>query len=348
MKFQMRFIFLLALGCWIGPAGASAQYVVGNAGEGILENGRLYVRELYERDLKEQISFEKTILPEIGDRVERSHALPLSLEEKKLLAQKLSAIEMAFPCGGILLLNAMEKYNWVFTQNPLTLHPERDAIRHFPDSVRVQIANRYYLSINVHQASWDLLNSPHRVALVLHELFYGLSVVPLYSDEPSLGEVREVVGTLFLKGIQKDSPLVKTISGMLGLEKGPFCVAPPGGVSLRILDVDNDPDSAEATMSFQLQKDRTQIPSLLKNFCSKFQTFPENYTLNMNLESAHSLAVRFLPYQTLAGNRQYRLAIKQQPPVRFWYYRFKSIKGCAAELFREMKLQESRFSNDNE
>lgn len=204
------------------PCFASAQHLVGNGGEGVLDNGNLYVRDLYERDAHLDPYFGSTILEVVRSELERTSFLNLTENQRILLLRKLSDIEGLYPCLGVLMARAFQAYTWSLETTDLGLLPDEEAIRSYSDHLRVPIANRYIQSIRIHRASWMKLSDEQKVVLLIHEMVYGMSVarrIPgnfaLYRQ--SLGITRELVAFFFSHEQSLTADKKKLIAEALGL-----------------------------------------------------------------------------------------------------------------------------------
>lgn len=218
--------FLLAVVFFLLSMPAHARYFVGNGGEGIESETGLYLRDLFERDLHrlppstQLQSYEAS--PELQKKL--SSAFLLTPSQQKLLLLKLGDAERLYPCLGELLSKAIVSYTWLWSTTPLGLLPEEGVIRSFPDSERVQIANRAGTTIHIHDQSWSRLDDLNKVGLILHEALYSLAYIEPKWRRQSNFYTTEVVGLIFNPTADPTSasPLV---SHLLGEDNGEFCSA---------------------------------------------------------------------------------------------------------------------------
>lgn len=142
-----------------------------------MDNGHIHVRDLYERDLHRAPFFGGAASEKITAEYQKVSGPSLSNLQKNLLLRKLSDIEAWRPCLGTLFTRAIGSYTWVLESEALGLLPEQDVVRHFPDERRVQLANRYINTIHIHRESWQRLSDEAKVALIIHEIVYGMMSV---------------------------------------------------------------------------------------------------------------------------------------------------------------------------
>lgn len=190
----ISFLFLPILSC-----AAFGGTFVGNGGDGIEIDGKLYLRDLV------NLSLHKT--PYFGAHIDSElPALPdptvMSLEySKKLLAQKLTDLNEACPSMGDYLLATIKYYNWVLVDFPLTpITDPRDTIELPPGTKVVQIANRLGNTIRIQADAWNRLNDENKIALIIHEAIFSLTKltkVPFGMFEQSPYTAREITGQLF-------------------------------------------------------------------------------------------------------------------------------------------------------
>lgn len=304
-------LLLFLLGFWM--ATSQAQYVVGNGADGIIEGDRLFLRDLYERDLRDNSSFVEKINPEIVLEImtfAKGQGTFLKELEISLLVKKLSELHEIDPCISTLLIKALKSYVWQFTETPLTLLPEAGVIRHFPDSQRVQIANRYLTSIHIHRGSWERLSSEHRVALIFHELFYGLSAIHPLTGSPVVGLVREIVGRFFQRPIDQDPNLSQLMRDLLDYGEGFSCslqrevrVVVSKGTSLGSVLI--------TKTSFTDLKNSASRKLFIKDSCS-YLKYSQNQVYYVNfqwVQAASDLKVEFSRYAVGGEGFQYFLRL---------------------------------------
>lgn len=146
-----------------------AQYIVGNAGDGVFYKGQVYLRDLFEADLTPQ--FTNELAPQFSaDSAGFREGFPWP---RLLLLRKLSELERVRPHLGSFLFEAIRVYEWKMIAGPLALLPGRPSLK-IPESQRVQLAVRRKRIIYVDQGRWSLMPEEQRAALILHEVFSAL------------------------------------------------------------------------------------------------------------------------------------------------------------------------------
>lgn len=199
-----------------------AQHLVGNGGEGILDNGDLYIRDLYERDLHKDLFFGSEINKSVRAQWEKKEVIAWSTSQRDLFLRKLSDLETLYPCLGVTLVRAIQSYVWSFETIPLGLLPEEDAVRHFDDSRRIQIANRYIHTIRIYQGAWSVLSDEHKIALIMHEIFYAVQVPNFFLGsqfaKQSMGLTRDLVSLVFSDNNGNKENFNKLASSAFGIE----------------------------------------------------------------------------------------------------------------------------------
>jgi hypothetical protein len=143
---------------------------VGSGGEGVLQDGKLRLRDLLDLG-----GGKKAYFGEVADSFYisrlRNSELPESINKKRL-AIKLTDFDALSPHLGDYLMDILDAYQWAFTEEALALLPERETIH---DSIkRIPIANRYLERIVIHRPSWNELPPDDRIALLIHEAVYAL------------------------------------------------------------------------------------------------------------------------------------------------------------------------------
>lgn len=210
----------LVLFLWSGLA--HAQGFIGNNGEGILENGNLYLRDLWEQDIHLNPYFGTARDDHFGERLKNFKDLNLTPAQSDLLLRKLTDIEAKVPCAGGLLIEGLFAFTWVFEKNPLALVADDEAVRYIPIEKRRAIANRFSSTIKIHRDTWNSLNDENKIALVIHELIFAAQI-PKCADpnctikKQSVADTRNIVAILF-KDIVLRQNQIQDIQTRLGLQ----------------------------------------------------------------------------------------------------------------------------------
>ncbi|WP_374029637.1 hypothetical protein [Bdellovibrio bacteriovorus] len=175
---------------------AMAYVRIGNGGEGVLENGQIYVRDLYEQKSHLNPWFGNTSLMSLREAWSRTNLETYFSEERSLVLRKLTDIESVSPGLGFATLEALDKYAYLFVDELELLENDSPSV---PDSKRVQIAIRRYKTVYISNAAWTKMSPESKAALLIHEGIYGLGRVTCNQKicEQKSREVRPVVGQLF-------------------------------------------------------------------------------------------------------------------------------------------------------
>lgn len=205
----MKFLLLNLM--FLVPAFAQAHIFIGNGGEGVQVGDKLYVRDLFEQGTHLNPVFGNRIDSELEKRIRHSRAVVATGVSANLWVRKLTDLNQNSALLGNLVLEALEKYTLKFTQTPLPLLPDDFPRSDIPPSSRVQIANRLFRTITIHQPSWQILSPEHQVALLVHETLYGLSKVSCDSKgscEQASKPIREITGLAFSAKMEDITSLV--------------------------------------------------------------------------------------------------------------------------------------------
>lgn len=167
--------------------------LVGNGGEGIDDGQTVYLRELYEsviwrdddelpyRQFAKHRHIEALITEDILSDVKIS---------RDLLIRKLSQIDSRVPNLGLILADVIQMHQWSPAAGELPLLPDYDPTSYFRASsvTRKQIALRYGRKIQIDTKLLERMPESHRVALIVHEAIYSMSLRDFvhFSDDPRL------------------------------------------------------------------------------------------------------------------------------------------------------------------
>lgn len=175
--------YLLALMALLTASSALAWQERGNGGDAIRVGGRLYSLDLYENGVERQPSYRGfAVNPQIEKELRaalRSERFPL-----RLLAVKLTQMHSQDPMFAWYVVRAMERYNWVFVNGPLTdIADEQDLVVEKKSESLVQAAIRSKAHIRISYPVWKRLDKANQAALVLHEIVYALTWPSLKKEE---------------------------------------------------------------------------------------------------------------------------------------------------------------------
>ena len=184
MKILLLAIFCLPLLAWAGNEG-------GNGGDGVFLNGKYYLLDLVEFGVQEDPYFnhDVAINPVIESKVESAMAdLPQNNKftfVKRLLAQKLSEIELVDPLIAVSLLFSIDFYQWrIVLPQLINIKDENSLLR---DQDFVQLAIRRDQVIMLNSQFWSILEPAQVAALILHEAIFSL-IIPSLQAIPSESE----------------------------------------------------------------------------------------------------------------------------------------------------------------
>ncbi|MGE3261020.1 MAG: hypothetical protein AB7K68_04495 [Bacteriovoracia bacterium] len=203
MKIWPAFLIFISSVAFAGGSG-----FVGNGGDGVEIEGRLYVRDLVMLGIHES--------PFVGESTDprlpvfpTSRAMPFSFP-RELLARKLTDLNRVAPGMGDFLLVSMKLYTWVLQDFPLTpINNPGDTVILPPGSKVVQIANRLGTTIRIHRESWNRLNDENKAALLIHEAVYSL-VRPVREEGSKFFQpartAQEITGAFFSSSFLSKDP----------------------------------------------------------------------------------------------------------------------------------------------
>ncbi|WII70683.1 hypothetical protein QJS83_09450 [Bdellovibrio sp. 22V] len=189
----IKSVFVLML---LWSVSATAYVRIGNGGEGVLENGQIYVRDLYEQKSHLNPWFGTKSSISLREAWNKTNLEKYFSEERSLVLRKLTDIENVYPGLGFATLEALDKYVYLFVDKLELLENDSPSV---PDSQRVQIAIRRYKTVYISNAAWKKMSPESKAALLIHEGVYGLARVTCNQNicEQKSREVRPVVGQLF-------------------------------------------------------------------------------------------------------------------------------------------------------
>jgi hypothetical protein len=189
---------MVLMGLIMGSVGANASIFVGNGGEGVLVDGHVFLRDLSDNDLSQNLLIgpkrDKRVLASLG----RSSLAGISVD-LDLLARKLTDVNFMSPQLGNYLAAAASYYQWVLVKEKLA--PIQDEGTPYSHEGYLPLANRYLSTVRIQRQLWEKMSARQRVALVVHELVFSLArpeCDPYDSNcfQPS-APVREMVSLFF-------------------------------------------------------------------------------------------------------------------------------------------------------
>ncbi|WP_413291221.1 hypothetical protein [Bdellovibrio sp. HCB337] len=178
---------------------------IGNGGAGVLVNGEPVLFDLYEIGV-EKPEIDEVVVP-LPLYVERASRMDILTErEARLLAIKLTEIREVSPKFADYLVLALNQYIWRLVDQPLKPIEEETPVE--IDAEVVQLANRLGTIIRIQSGYWGKMSEANKVALVLHEVIYGLAPATYMANGSGLQvqdgpKVRQIVGYIFLPELKK-------------------------------------------------------------------------------------------------------------------------------------------------
>lgn len=205
MMTKLLFGIWLLLGCSLAQASGSG--FIGNGGQGYRIGGKLYVRDLVEAGIHLTPYVGAAFHPqETPEALQLLFPFPIPAETLSRKLQDLARVRSDLPW---YLHQVFAHYRWLLVDQQLEETTEADPdMIHLPEgSERVQIANRFQLSMRISRSAWRELNDEQRAALLLHEAFYSITRPVLLKGHATQRSypAREITGHLFL--VPSASPL---------------------------------------------------------------------------------------------------------------------------------------------
>lgn len=191
--------------------------IVGNAGDGVLLGGTVYLRDLYEDANHKRPFAGSEIDPEIRYRLlaktwngryyltAREGTALVSLDAN-LFARKLTDLNRLHPNLGFMILAAAESLQWKMESDDSVFQMAKEL--RVVDGVPVvqrayyPLANRTAQGVALQESSWFRMPESNRVALILHELYSALQL-PVCNTEVCLiddSAVRKLTALSFQPG----------------------------------------------------------------------------------------------------------------------------------------------------
>nr|HRO68084.1 hypothetical protein [Pseudobdellovibrionaceae bacterium] len=221
-SFLLTLIVSLVPSLSVVQAKASTTFV-GNAGDGFLINGRVYLSDLVLGGENFYLFPWAGSHPPRMPRVDPSLSAFLGLPPS-LLETKLQDADDVYSGLGYLIGDAIGIHQWRFTN--LTLGPTCDRSPPIVDAnsseiLNVQIANRYRGEILLQQDQWKKMDASHRVALLIHEGVYSLlnaSNSPKFCASAETADLaRQIVRLIYQPPSTRAKKLTPKMRNALGL-----------------------------------------------------------------------------------------------------------------------------------
>jgi hypothetical protein len=175
---------------------------VGNGGDGLQLNGKVYVLDLVESGAEESPFFDPRFQAreQFTIRLQRTlgHLPDLNIQK---LSRKLNELaRVVSPFFARMLLQTIEKFNWVVVSQTLVDIPDEDSVLDYPAGMLIQLAVRRDTVIRIGRLAWSNLNEDHKIALITHEAIYAITPVQLTSNQiefqPS-SRARDINGMIY-------------------------------------------------------------------------------------------------------------------------------------------------------
>ncbi len=183
---------------------------IGNGGDGVIMNNKIYLLDLLEMGVEEKPYFNPSVIiqPHILERISNEFSslegIPLELTAKKL--SEIYAIDQPL---AMILLQTMELFEWRLVSKSLVDIPDEDTPLDIIRGELIQLAIRKGRTIRINLEAWNdnRFDEAHKVALIFHEVIYAL-MPPKYIDNSQMTQsssrAREINGYLFSFNFQKE------------------------------------------------------------------------------------------------------------------------------------------------
>lgn len=150
-------------------------YVIGNGGDAIYIDGRLYARDLVENGVESNPYFGELFDPSLTQIINHLDNKHKNLVySRELLHRKLSDLNAIHPNLGHYIAMALSNYKWRLVNIPLATTASKGEIFLGLRKSLVQIANRLDRDIRIHKQSWERLSSDQRIVILIHEAVFSL------------------------------------------------------------------------------------------------------------------------------------------------------------------------------
>jgi hypothetical protein len=328
---------------WAAGSGTS----IGNGGVGIMENGKLYMLDLFEYSVHDRPVFGiEPVVHWLPKKIEQLFpGLNLSRNVQDRFAQKLSDVMRKDYYFGQTMMVAIENLDWRLVNSGLVrLNDDQAAMN--PNNL-VQIAIRQKFVVFIDRDKWQMLNDDNKVALLIHEVLYVLT------ENQNAIDARNVTGALFTQQFLTSGYSRNLLNAVksLALNSYPMkyedALFPrKGDVSLPIYQV-----------SYYFEIKRVDSKPLLKFVSSKeycIQKAKEravNITAPIGIELSSvffTAALREVDNYTLVRAPSYRIDVSGQRGTVFaWKYPIgKAGKTCESDYLRAMQEIQNNLERD--
>lgn len=207
LSLRKMFVFAVILLTCQAQAGTE----VGNGADGVIQNGRVYLVDLYEAGIHKNpyIDSHATVDKYVENEINK--LFTNNLVPKKIVIQKLSEIAKHLPMVAYSIVVAMRHYKWEFTTEALPeIHHDYKSDRLGKNVPTVQVAVRYDNVIKVSIEHFSKMNEANKAATILHEGIYmlvlgGSAEVDENSDYENNIQSQKINAIFFTKGCFSDT-----------------------------------------------------------------------------------------------------------------------------------------------
>lgn len=144
---------------------------IGNSGDGVLLNKKIYLYDLYESDLHLKPYFGDTVSVRIQQHAYLTASLKSLGINEDLLLKKLTDAEKLKNGLGVYLMQVISRYQWIFTGLTLPLLPDKAPVGYIE---RLSLARRVHGSIFIDSERFNQMDAQNKVALIVHEAVSSL------------------------------------------------------------------------------------------------------------------------------------------------------------------------------
>lgn len=315
------------------PFFAQAWVRVGNSGEGLPTPDGYDVRDLVEAGTAKNPWFGSSSNPLLKRKLEKSNFARQFKSELDLLARKLTDIENSKPGLGYMILDALQMYGWVLTNDNFST-PETNSAPFPNEPMYMPLASRGPSTIFICDGTWQLLSTEHRVALIIHEMVYALAKVDCPSGlcRQEAASIRPLVGNLFAEkpslNISAIAEQVLNIEELSRNENSPFEFA---------FSVEKNGSSIWNQQSKVSIYDFDKITNMFQDFCGRI--YDDKGLIGKMKVRGIVLQTKYKPYYTQIGSgdegltNQTSVHVRSTPIQRgFKIYPSQTAKACMDHL----------------
>jgi hypothetical protein len=172
---------------WAAGSGTS----IGNGGVGIMENGKLYMLDLFEYSVHDRPAFgTQPVVHWLPKKIEELFpGVNLSRNLQNLFAQKISDVMRKDYYFGLMMMVAVENLDWRLVNSGLVRLDDDHAVMNPNNLVQIAVRQKYVVFID--RDKWQILDDENKVALLIHEVLYAMT------DNQNAIDARNVTGTFF-------------------------------------------------------------------------------------------------------------------------------------------------------